>query len=155
MYLRSLPGPYWTHVLFTWKSKEGLKVYVNGTLSTSDPSGKVSHTYGEPHVNLVIGSEQDQTKRYENEAFDEFIIWERALTPDEVKMYFTAAVGQCVGRAVGRSGVPITLQSSSSCQGRCEMCLNEPSKYSHVSEHLFPKINERTVHRRHAEINIL
>nr|XP_048289665.1 adhesion G-protein coupled receptor D1 isoform X2 [Myodes glareolus] len=88
------PGPYWTHVLFTWKPKEGLKVYVNGTLSTSDPSGKVSHTYGDPHVNLVIGSEQDQTKRYENGAFDEFIIWERALTPDEINMYFTAAVGK-------------------------------------------------------------
>lgn len=96
--LHSLPGPYWTHVLFTWKPKEGLKVYVNGTLSTSDPSGKVSHTYGDPHVNLVIGSEQDQTKRYENGAFDEFIIWERALTPDEINMYFTAAVGQCAGR---------------------------------------------------------
>ncbi|KAB1255306.1 Adhesion G-protein coupled receptor D1 [Camelus dromedarius] len=89
----SPPGPYWTHVLFTWKSKEGLKVYVNGTLSTSDPSGKVSHAYGEPSVNLVIGSEQDQTKGYENGAFDEFIIWERALTPDEIAMYFTAAVG--------------------------------------------------------------
>ncbi|CAH7247550.1 Adgrd1 [Phodopus roborovskii] len=88
------PGPYWTHVLFTWKSKEGLKVYVNGTLSTSDPSGKVSHTYGDPHANLVIGSEQDQTKRYESGAFDEFIIWERALTPDEIKMYFTAAIGK-------------------------------------------------------------
>ncbi|XP_030875241.1 adhesion G-protein coupled receptor D1-like [Leptonychotes weddellii] len=87
-------GPYWTHVLFTWKSKEGLKVYVNGTLSTSDPSGKVSHAYGEPSVNLVIGSEQDQTKRYEDGAFDEFIIWERALTPDEISMYFTAAIGQ-------------------------------------------------------------
>lgn len=97
MHLYSPPGPYWTHVLFTWKSKEGLKVYVNGTLSTSDPSGKVSHTYGDPHVNLVIGSEQDQTKRYENGAFDEFIIWERALTPDEIKMYFTAAIGQCMG----------------------------------------------------------
>jgi G protein-coupled receptor 133 len=69
-------------------------VYVNGTLSTSDPSGKVSHAYGEPHVNLVIGSEQDHTKRYENGAFDEFIVWERALTPDEVEMYFTAAIGQ-------------------------------------------------------------
>uniref|UniRef100_A0A452V2H9 Adhesion G-protein coupled receptor D1 n=1 Tax=Ursus maritimus TaxID=29073 RepID=A0A452V2H9_URSMA len=88
----SPPGPYWTHVLFTWKSKEGLKVYVNGTLSTSDPSGKVSHAYGEPSVNLVIGSEQDQTKRYEDGAFDEFIIWERALTPDEISMYFTAAI---------------------------------------------------------------
>uniref|UniRef100_A0A673VFB9 Adhesion G protein-coupled receptor D1 n=1 Tax=Suricata suricatta TaxID=37032 RepID=A0A673VFB9_SURSU len=90
----SPPGPYWTHVLFTWKSKEGLKVYVNGTLSTSDPSGKVSHAYGEPSVNLVIGSEQDQTKRYEIGAFDEFIIWERALTPDEITMYFTAAIGK-------------------------------------------------------------
>ena len=67
---------------------------VSGYLGTSDPSGKVSHAYGEPSVNLVIGSEQDQTKRYEVGAFDEFIIWERALTPDEIAMYFTAAVGQ-------------------------------------------------------------
>nr|XP_019604370.1 PREDICTED: adhesion G-protein coupled receptor D1 isoform X1 [Rhinolophus sinicus] len=92
----SPPGPYWTHVLFTWKSKEGLKVYVNGTLSTSDPNGKVSHAYGEPSVNLVIGSEQDQTKRYENRAFDEFVVWERALTPDEITMYFMAAIGKHV-----------------------------------------------------------
>ncbi|XP_063502895.1 adhesion G-protein coupled receptor D1 isoform X2 [Pongo pygmaeus] len=90
----SPPGPYWTHVLFTWKSKEGLKVYINGTLSTSDPSGKVSRDYGESNVNLVIGSEQDQAKCYENGAFDEFIIWERALTPDEIAMYFTAAIGK-------------------------------------------------------------
>ncbi|XP_037365771.1 adhesion G-protein coupled receptor D1 [Talpa occidentalis] len=92
----SPPGPYWTHVLFTWKPKEGLKVYVNGTLSTSDPSGSVSRVYGEPNGSLVVGSEQDQAKRYENGAFDEFIIWERALTPDEVAMYFTAAVGKHV-----------------------------------------------------------
>lgn len=92
-------GPYWTHVLFTWKSKEGLKVYVNGTLSTADPSGKVSHAYGEPEASIVLGPEQGQAGRYENRAFDEFIIWERALTPDEVAMYFTAAVGQCGARA--------------------------------------------------------
>lgn len=109
--LYSLPGPYWTHVLFTWKSKEGLKVYVNGTLSTSDPSGKVSHAYGDPHINLVIGCEHDRTKRYENGAFDEFIIWERALTPYEIKMYFTAAVGQCLGRLfVGLGSAPRNVQ---------------------------------------------
>ncbi|XP_043832994.1 adhesion G-protein coupled receptor D1 [Dromiciops gliroides] len=92
----SPPGPYWTHVLFTWKSKEGLKVYVNGTLNTTDPSGKVSHAYGESNVNLVIGSDRDQPKNYENGAFDEFIIWERALTPSEIRMYFTAAIGKQV-----------------------------------------------------------
>ncbi|XP_036777736.2 adhesion G-protein coupled receptor D1 isoform X2 [Manis pentadactyla] len=90
----SPPGPYWTHVLFTWKSKEGLKVYVNGTLSTSDPSGKVAHAYGEPGGSLVMGPEQEQTQRHESRAFDEFIVWERALTPDEIAMYFTAAVGK-------------------------------------------------------------
>ena len=94
MVLSLFPGPYWTHILFTWKSKEGLKVYVNGTLSTADPSGKVSHAYGENSANLVIGSGQDQSRCYENGAFDEFIIWERALTPEEISMYFRAAVGQ-------------------------------------------------------------
>ncbi|NXS94641.1 AGRD1 protein, partial [Jacana jacana] len=89
----SPPGPYWTHILFTWKSREGLKVYVNGTLNTTDPDGKVFYDYGDPSANLLIGTEGDQTKRYVNGAFDEFIIWERALTPSEIEQYFTAAIG--------------------------------------------------------------
>uniref|UniRef100_A0A8C0HD99 Adhesion G-protein coupled receptor D1 n=1 Tax=Chelonoidis abingdonii TaxID=106734 RepID=A0A8C0HD99_CHEAB len=89
----SPPGPYWTHILFTWKSKEGLKVYVNGTLNTTDPNGKVSYSYGDPNANLLTGTENDQSKRYVNGAFDEFIIWERALTPKEIELYFTAAIG--------------------------------------------------------------
>ncbi|KAF1553000.1 Adhesion G-protein coupled receptor D1, partial [Eudyptula albosignata] len=89
----SPPGPYWTHILFTWKSREGLKVYVNGTLNTTDPDGKVFYDYGDPSANLLTGAEEDQTKRYVNGAFDEFIIWERALTPNEIEQYFTAAIG--------------------------------------------------------------
>ncbi|NXM03861.1 AGRD1 protein, partial [Tyrannus savana] len=89
----SPPGPYWTHILFTWKSREGLKVYVNGTLNTTDPDGKVFYDYGDPSANLLTGTEGDQSKRYVNGAFDEFIIWERALTPHEVEQYFTAAIG--------------------------------------------------------------
>uniref|UniRef100_A0A8D0H9K0 Adhesion G-protein coupled receptor D1 n=1 Tax=Sphenodon punctatus TaxID=8508 RepID=A0A8D0H9K0_SPHPU len=88
------PGPYWTHILFTWQSQDGLKVYVNGTLNTTDPSGKVSYTYGDPNANMLTGSEGDQTKRYVNGAFDEFLIWERALNPDEIEQYFMAAVGE-------------------------------------------------------------
>ncbi|XP_065424657.1 adhesion G-protein coupled receptor D1 isoform X3 [Chrysemys picta bellii] len=90
----SPPGPYWTHILFTWKSKEGLKVYVNGTLNTTDPNGKVSYSYGDPNANLLTGTENDQSKRYVNGAFDEFVIWERALTPKEIELYFTAAIGK-------------------------------------------------------------
>ncbi|XP_048820585.1 adhesion G-protein coupled receptor D1 isoform X4 [Lagopus muta] len=89
----SPPGPYWTHILFTWKSREGLKVYINGTLNTTDPDGKVFYDYGDPSANLLTGTEGDQMKRYVNGAFDEFIIWERALTPNEIEQYFTAAIG--------------------------------------------------------------
>lgn len=71
-----------------------MRVYVNGTLSTFNPRGKVSHAYGDTDVNLVIGSEQDPTKCYENRDFDEFIIWEWAPTPEETAMYLTAAIGQ-------------------------------------------------------------
>ncbi|KAI1233174.1 hypothetical protein IHE44_0006381 [Lamprotornis superbus] len=87
----SPPGPYWTHILFTWQSREGLKVYVNGTLSTTDPAGKVFYDYGDGSV--LAGSEGQGSKRWVNGAFDEFIIWERALSPHEVQQYFTAAVG--------------------------------------------------------------
>ncbi|NXA83021.1 AGRD1 protein, partial [Thryothorus ludovicianus] len=89
----SPPGPYWTHVLFTWQSREGLKVYVNGTLSTTDPAGKVFYDYGDAGANLLTGTGGDPGRRFVNGAFDEFIIWERALSPREVRQYFTAAVG--------------------------------------------------------------
>ncbi|XP_053224958.1 adhesion G-protein coupled receptor D1 isoform X1 [Podarcis raffonei] len=87
------PGPQWTHVLFTWKSEDGLKVYVNGTLNTTDPKGTVFYSYDDSNSNMLTGSEGDQAKRYVNGAFDEFIIWERVLTANEIEQYFTAAVG--------------------------------------------------------------
>uniref|UniRef100_A0A8D2N676 AGRD1 protein n=1 Tax=Zonotrichia albicollis TaxID=44394 RepID=A0A8D2N676_ZONAL len=88
----SPPGPYWTHVLFTWRSREGLKVYVNGTLSTTDPEGKVFYDYGDASPDL-LGTE-GAAPRSVSGAFDEFVIWERALSPREVRQYFTAAVGE-------------------------------------------------------------
>ncbi|XP_054144910.1 adhesion G-protein coupled receptor D1 isoform X2 [Melozone crissalis] len=87
----SPPGPYWTHVLFTWRSREGLKVYVNGSLSTTDPEGKVFYDYGDASPDL-LGAE-GAAPRSVSGAFDEFVIWERALSPREVRQYFTAAVG--------------------------------------------------------------
>ncbi|NXR49601.1 AGRD1 protein, partial [Hippolais icterina] len=91
----SPPGPYWTHILFTWKWREGLKVYVNGTLSSTDPDGKVFYDYGDAgaSADLLAGSEGSAARRAVNGAFDEFIIWERALSPREVQLYFTAAIG--------------------------------------------------------------
>uniref|UniRef100_A0A4W6FL28 Adhesion G protein-coupled receptor D1 n=1 Tax=Lates calcarifer TaxID=8187 RepID=A0A4W6FL28_LATCA len=98
-----VPGPYWTHILFTWTKKDGLKVYINGTYTTGDAVGNVSENYGDPYPDLVIGTGNDRAYgHYVTGAFDEFVIWERALPPNEILLYYNAAIGRtscCTGKA--------------------------------------------------------
>ncbi|XP_017290791.1 adhesion G-protein coupled receptor D1 isoform X2 [Kryptolebias marmoratus] len=90
-----VPGPYWTHVLFTWTQKDGLKVYINGTFTAGDSHGNVSGNYGDPYPNLVIGTgNNNKYGHYVTGAFDEFVIWERALSPHQIQLYYSAAIGQ-------------------------------------------------------------
>ncbi|XP_032373214.1 adhesion G-protein coupled receptor D1 isoform X1 [Etheostoma spectabile] len=92
-----VPGPYWTHILFTWTKKDGLKVYINGTLTAGDTAGSVSENYGDPYPDLVIGTGNDRAYgHYVTGAFDEFVIWERALSPHEILLYYSAAIGQAM-----------------------------------------------------------
>uniref|UniRef100_A0A4W6FMQ7 Adhesion G protein-coupled receptor D1 n=1 Tax=Lates calcarifer TaxID=8187 RepID=A0A4W6FMQ7_LATCA len=97
-----VPGPYWTHILFTWTKKDGLKVYINGTYTTGDAVGNVSENYGDPYPDLVIGTGNDRAYgHYVTGAFDEFVIWERALPPNEILLYYNAAIGRtscCTGK---------------------------------------------------------
>uniref|UniRef100_A0A8C6Q408 Adhesion G protein-coupled receptor D1 n=1 Tax=Nothobranchius furzeri TaxID=105023 RepID=A0A8C6Q408_NOTFU len=93
-----LPDQFWTNVLFTWTMKEGLKVYINGTYSAGDPKGDVSGNYGDEHSDLVIGTGNNMAYRhYVTGAFDEFVIWERALSPHQILLYYNAAIGGTVG----------------------------------------------------------
>uniref|UniRef100_A0A6Q2Y9A5 Adhesion G protein-coupled receptor D1 n=1 Tax=Esox lucius TaxID=8010 RepID=A0A6Q2Y9A5_ESOLU len=85
----SVPGPFWTHILFTWTWKDGLNIYINGTFNTSDPTGSVSEDYGDSHHDLVIGTGNGRYGHYLTGAFDEFVIWERALSPEEILMYYS------------------------------------------------------------------
>ena len=94
-YLFSLLGPYWTHILFTWTKVDGLKVYTNGTLTAEDKTGSVSENYGDPNPGLVIGTDNNRANgHYVTGAFDEFVIWERALSPNEIMLYYSAAIGR-------------------------------------------------------------
>uniref|UniRef100_A0A8C8A1T8 Adhesion G protein-coupled receptor D1 n=1 Tax=Oryzias sinensis TaxID=183150 RepID=A0A8C8A1T8_9TELE len=89
-----VPGPYWTHILFTWTKSDGLKVYINGTFTADDPVGRVSEYYGDPYSDLVIGTGNNEDYgHYVTGAFDEFVIWERALSPHEILHYYNAATG--------------------------------------------------------------
>ncbi|XP_068594734.1 adhesion G-protein coupled receptor D1 [Brachionichthys hirsutus] len=91
-----VPGPYWTHILFTWTKVDGLKVYINGTYSVGDATGgSVNQYYGDRDSDLVIGTSNDRTyNHYITGVFDEFVIWERALPPGEISLYYGAATGQ-------------------------------------------------------------
>ncbi|XP_062400031.1 adhesion G-protein coupled receptor D1 isoform X2 [Sardina pilchardus] len=93
-----LPGPYWTHILFTWTMTDGLSVYINGSFSVSDTKGNFSQNYGDTYPDLVIGVGNDIKSKghYATGAFDEFVIWERALSPEEISMYYKAAIGMNV-----------------------------------------------------------
>ncbi|XP_019907718.2 adhesion G-protein coupled receptor D1 isoform X2 [Esox lucius] len=92
----SVPGPFWTHILFTWTWKDGLNIYINGTFNTSDPTGSVSEDYGDSHHDLVIGTGNGRYGHYLTGAFDEFVIWERALSPEEILMYYRHTIGQAM-----------------------------------------------------------
>ncbi|XP_062855458.1 adhesion G-protein coupled receptor D1 isoform X2 [Trichomycterus rosablanca] len=95
-----LPGPYWTHILFTWTLKDGLKIYINGTFNISDEKGSVSENYGDVYNDLVIGTGHSHIYgQYVTGAFDEFVIWERALSPKEILLYYKASIGKDVSFA--------------------------------------------------------
>ncbi|XP_024130996.1 adhesion G-protein coupled receptor D1 isoform X1 [Oryzias melastigma] len=99
-----VPGPYWTHILFTWTKSDGLKVYINGTFTAGDPVGRVSRNYGDPYSDLVIGTgNSEDYGHYLTGAFDEFVIWERALSPRDILHYYNAATGQVFATTLGDS----------------------------------------------------
>lgn len=90
-----VPGPYWTHILFTWTRTKGLAVYINGTFNARDEVGSVSENYGDPYPDLVIGTGNGKAySHFVTGAFDEFVIWERALSPNDIQLYYNAAVGK-------------------------------------------------------------
>ncbi|KAL0979481.1 hypothetical protein UPYG_G00185660 [Umbra pygmaea] len=92
----SIPGPFWTHILFTWTRQDGLNIYINGTFNTSDPIGDKSDEYGDLNHDLVIGTGHARYGHYVTGAFDEFVIWARALTPNEILMYYYHTIGHTV-----------------------------------------------------------
>ncbi|XP_067910689.1 adhesion G-protein coupled receptor D1 isoform X3 [Heterodontus francisci] len=111
----SPPGPEWTHILFTWTPAGGLKIYVNGTFSTNDTYGKLEPDYENQYANLVIGTKNEQSYRqYITGSFDEFVIWERALTPHEVQLYYNATTGLPVCTTESVSLSPLGKLDSSS-----------------------------------------
>uniref|UniRef100_A0A674CA89 Adhesion G protein-coupled receptor D1 n=1 Tax=Salmo trutta TaxID=8032 RepID=A0A674CA89_SALTR len=126
-------GPFWTHILFTWTLKDGLNIYINGTFNTSDPTGNVSMNYGDPYPDLVIGTGNDQSYGHHlTGAFDEFIIWERALSPEEILMYYKAAIGK----------ITLSLENKICFNAWCFPPPPPPQRVTDVSYSITTKLSE-------------
>ncbi|XP_063051285.1 adhesion G-protein coupled receptor D1 isoform X3 [Engraulis encrasicolus] len=140
-----LPGPFWTHILFTWTLKDGLSVYINGTFSVNDPKGNFSQNYGDAFPDLVIGTGNGYPSRgpYATGAFDEFVIWERALSAEEINLYYKAAAGLSVPSPTSTPLpfiVPSTTQPAQyvSEETTPESGQPEASSVSYLTEAIYP-----------------
>uniref|UniRef100_A0A665WMK0 G-protein coupled receptors family 2 profile 2 domain-containing protein n=1 Tax=Echeneis naucrates TaxID=173247 RepID=A0A665WMK0_ECHNA len=119
----SVPGPYWTHILFTWTKSDGLMVYINGTFTAGDAAGNVSENYGDAYPDLVIGTGNDRAYgHYVTGAFDEFVIWLKALSPDDIRLYYSAAIGKksCSSTKIFLVNLGCSIQSTPVVSGLIE-----------------------------------
>ncbi|XP_058246386.1 adhesion G-protein coupled receptor D1 isoform X3 [Hemibagrus wyckioides] len=132
----NLPGPFWTHILFTWTLKDGLKIYINGTFSISDAKGDTSQDYGDTHADLVIGTGTSQSYgHYVTASFDEFVIWERALSAREIWLYYKAAIGEDVV-------YPPTTESPSSVHTTTDVHLQATTASPHPTVSNFTEVHD-------------
>ncbi|XP_060787256.1 adhesion G-protein coupled receptor D1 isoform X5 [Neoarius graeffei] len=132
----NLPGPFWTHILFTWTHKDGLKIYINGTFSVEDTKGDVSQNYGDTYADLVIGTGHSHSYgTYVTASFDEFVIWERALSAKEIWLYYKAAIGEDMV-------YPPTTKSPSSVYTTTDALLQATTASPHPTASNFTEVHD-------------
>ncbi len=85
-----IPTGSWTHVVATYKSGEGIKLYINGVLKSSNPgvSGNIAASIGEPlHIGYA-SSIGGTANRYLIGQLDEVRIYPTALSATQVFQNF-------------------------------------------------------------------
>ena len=85
----AIPTGSWSHIVGTYSSSEGLRLYINGTLrSSAEATGNIAASVGEP---LIIGYSSPKLytpNRYFNGKLDEIRIYPTALSPSQVFQNF-------------------------------------------------------------------
>lgn len=82
----------WYHLAFTIIRNSSVNFYIDGELLTTRPSNTTSNTV----VNMNIGS-QVQIKEFFNGTIDEFKIWNRVLTDQEIRAEYNQLGGNAYG----------------------------------------------------------
>ncbi len=81
--LNTLQTGVWTHLAITYKSGEGINVYINGNLAHhASASGLLTHVSGDLRLGVLLN---DTYQLYFKGLMDDVRIWKTALTADQIK----------------------------------------------------------------------
>ncbi|XP_028398752.1 solute carrier family 49 member 4-like isoform X2 [Dendronephthya gigantea] len=88
----TVPTYTWTHVLFSWSSRDGLSVHTNGTLASRveefSPTDSIENFY----TVLTLGRPNNEY-RLSRATYDELAVWYLVLTEQEAKAIFARSSG--------------------------------------------------------------
>ena len=87
-----VPSDTWTHLLFTWRPREGLAVHANGTLAGSSKQPVVTLAMVNHHTSFMLGKANNES-RLSAAAYDDLSVWYHVLTDKEVKAIYARMCG--------------------------------------------------------------
>lgn len=94
----AIPLNTWTHVVATRKASTGSKIYINGTLSTSNTSVVNPNYTGTfaPCIGVYKSTTTPSTLNYltNGSKIDEFAIWNKELTSTEITDLYNSGAGK-------------------------------------------------------------
>ncbi|MEM6884983.1 MAG: LamG domain-containing protein [Verrucomicrobiota bacterium] len=78
--------PGWNHFAFTWDAISGQRhIYFNGNLISESTTDRIRSTVNDSKATMTIGNKSGSTSF----PFDEFAIWDRRLSTDEIMKLVT------------------------------------------------------------------
>ena len=82
----------WLHVIFTWKSGEGIRLYLNGC--DMDPDGDKSYASNKPRLEVVsesypikVGAGMTAHPKYDG-ITDELYVWYEKWSPRQIWQFY-------------------------------------------------------------------
>ncbi len=133
----AIPLNLWTHVAGTWKSGEGIKVYINGQLDNQFPDSTLGSFTNTNSAFVGIGRLDDLggTRAEFNGDIDETSVYNRALSESEIQAIYNAdSAGKCLqGSLAALTLNPSTVNGGETSTGTLTLSAPAPSGGTQVN----------------------
>lgn len=86
-----VPRDLWSHVMFTWSSRDGLFVYCNGTFVGRDSESRKTYPINPYFTTFTVGRPNNKFE-FSNASFDEIAVWYRQLHPLQIQSIYNRVI---------------------------------------------------------------